>query len=1112
MGLRLARRTATRVLLAAWAVATAAVPPAAALDPDRALTQYLSEQWTSRHGLPSNTVQAIAQTPDGFLWVGTQTGLARFDGARFVEVAPAAVRGLKGASVLALFVARDGALWVGTGTGLVVRVAGQRADVVPAADPAIAPTRVRAIVEDASGGVWVGAWEGLYRVRGGLLHLVAADTWGVHHLAVDAGGVVWGGARNGLVRVDGSDVRVLDDGDGLPRTAIHGLQPARGGGLWVGVTGLLLRERGGRFEQAPVSSPVPGPSIRALLEDRDGNVWVGGWGGLGRYRQGRFEPMPRRPGLMDQVVVALFEDRDGSLWIGTRGGGLTRFRDPAVVTHSLDEGLTLSDVQGVLADRRGRVWVGAGAFGVDRLDGGRWEHLGHTPLGQRQLFSIAEDEEGRVWFALEDGLVVLDGERYLDVALPGRPRDGAVQSVVAARGGGVWIASAGKLFRAHGRQARPVPLDTGEAGAVDLIFGEAADGTLRYGSNHGLALARDGRARLAWRSDTEDHRPVALAETADGALWLGTRGKGLVRLHAGQVTTFGRAAGLPNDYVGEVLTGQDGALWVATHFGIARVPDPVAQAGPWLQGVTVLGLEEGMRSNYSDDTAQPVGAVAPDGRIWIVTTNGVVVVDPRRLPQAAAPPAAVVERLVIDGRAVASGGSAPPGEGTVEAEFTAPALVAAQRVRFRYRLDGFDAGWMEAGERRAVRYTNLPPGTYRFELEARHETGAWTRRAAPVSFTLQPHFHQTLWARWLAFLAVVAAVGTFVAWRSRRAEVRARDLQLVVDRRTADLRREVEQHRATEAALRASEQRVTQAAWALQLAHDELEQRVRARTSELELEVAERRRAEAALVEARDAAEAANRAKSAFLATMSHELRTPLNAVIGYASLVADELAERGVAEPAGDLERIRAAGVHLLDLVNDVLDVSRIEAGRLDLNLGVVDVASVVEDVVALLQPQARTNGNRLSVAGDAPPMPPMVTDGMRLKQILVNLVSNACKFTTGGEVSVRAWVDADPSGAEWLQVSVTDTGIGIDPADRDKLFRAFSQVDASISRRHGGTGLGLVLSRRLCHLLGGDISVESEPGRGSRFVVRLPAAPQPGTWAADVLDPPALTSPDAA
>ncbi len=272
---------------------------------------------------------------------------------------------------------------------------------------------------------------------------------------------------------------------------------------------------------------------------------------------------------------------------------------------------------------------------------------------------------------------------------------------------------------------------------------------------------------------------------------------------------------------------------------------------------------------------------------------------------------------------------------------------------------------------------------------------------------------------------------------------------------------------------------------ALQEAHAELEARVLERTQTLELEVQERRRTENELLLAKAAAEEANVAKSAFLANMSHELRTPLNAIIGYSEILKEEAEDAGSAEGLDDVEKIITAGRHLLALINDVLDLSKIEAGRMELEVVSFDVADLARDAVATTQTLAGARGNRL-VIGSLDGLGVMQSDRTKIHQVLLNLLGNAAKFTQNGEVRL----DVSRQAQDWVVVAVTDTGIGMTAEQVRKLFREFTQADASTTRRYGGTGLGLAISQRLCRVMGGDITVESRPGVGSTFTVRLPAA----------------------
>ncbi len=260
------------------------------------------------------------------------------------------------------------------------------------------------------------------------------------------------------------------------------------------------------------------------------------------------------------------------------------------------------------------------------------------------------------------------------------------------------------------------------------------------------------------------------------------------------------------------------------------------------------------------------------------------------------------------------------------------------------------------------------------------------------------------------------------------------------------------------------------------------------------MDVTERKRIQEELVAAVDASEDASRAKSAFLANMSHELRTPLNAIIGYAEMLRDELRERRLDEQVADLEKIHASGKHLLSLINDILDLSKIEAGKMDLLLEEFDLPALLDDVIATVRPAAVKRGNRLELSC-ARDLGAMRADPTRVRQVLLNHLSNAIKFTEGGEVSLEAAATSQ-NGRPAVRFVIRDTGIGIPPEQMDALFQPFTQGDVSSTRRYGGTGLGLVISRQLCYKMGGDITVESEPGKGSTFTVTLPLARADLEW----------------
>jgi len=1041
------RRTVRSAAFSALLLTVASA--AFALDPQSPLSHYRFDLWQAEQGLPENTVEAITQTRDGYLWVGTQEGLARFDGVRFLTFSRRTAPGLLSDIIASLLPDPAGGLWLGAAGGGLLH----DRDGVFSPPPGVSAAmmeHLRHVFPDRDGSLWIAAdTSGLAHFAAGKLTPYATGQGlledRVTAFCRDRDGSLWIGTFDrGLLHVTDGKVSSLAVKDGLPDDQVTALWPDRDGDLWIGTPRGLSRLRQGKLALYAEKDGLPDDSVLALLRDRRGKLWVGTQRGLSRLDDdGRFTTLPREEGP-NPAVRSLFEDAEGNLWIGTSGGGLGRLKDVPFISLSHQDGLSNDLAWSILEDRKGSLWIGTDD-GLNRLDGGfRIKTFSaRDGLASPVVRSIAEDPDGALWFGTLKGLHRFAAGRFTWFQGNGAPK-AAVYSILPDHGG-LWIGTLGGLYRYE--QGRFTSYKRQDGLPEESVFALLADpdGSLWIGTRRGISRLRGAHIEPGPAGGPTDNVFLFHRDRA-GTLWIGTR-SGLYRYRDGVFRAFTTRDGLFDDRVFSLLEDDHGNFWMTSNHGVSRIrkADLDAYAEGKIRSIPTAsyGVTDGMKSAECNGASNPPAWRSRDGRFWFPTLRGVVAVQPDHLPPAGPMPPVLIEDLIAGREPVPLSGpiELPPERNNFEIHYTAPSLTAPEKLRFRYQLVGFDRGWIDAGARRTAYYTNLRPGSYTFRVVAGRGDGTWSPALTSLSLRLAPHFWQTSWFALLC-LALLTA-GGIGAYRLRVQRVRRHERELIAQ--------------------------------------------VEARTRDLQ---AERDRAE----EARQEAERADRAKSEFLANMSHEIRTPMNAVIGMTSVLLGTPLTTAQRE---HVDTIRSSGESLLGLLNDILDLSKVEAGALDLEAVPFDVRACVDDALQLLTPEASRKGLVLYDLVDPGVPPVVVSDASRLRQILVNLLGNAVKFTARGEVELA--VSATPLAAEdglWeLRFAVSDTGIGIAPQRMERLFKAFSQADSSTTRLYGGTGLGLAISRRLAEGLGGRMWAESEEGRGAvfHFTVRCRASGEP-------------------
>ncbi len=1077
---------------------TLAAFQASAVDPSRTIFQYNCQTWRRQNGLPATAVNAITQTRDGYLWLGTAAGLVRFDGNEFKLIDLGHGSLLRTSIISCLSSSRQSRLWLGLERSSFGSWDGRDFSFCGKDEWGGASQNVHSLIETADGAICITGENQSGRLTTNNTYEIftGLDGFDVTSICEGANGRIWlGTSRHGLFYWQNGVVAKFPD-NVLDDRIIRSLAEDKQGSIWVGTeTGLFCYDA--QFQKKPL--PYPWYETRALLVDHNGAVWVGTTGGgVVRYLNDTPQQFRQTDGLADDFVNALAEDTEGSLWVGTRNG-LSQFSDVKIPTYGKNEGLVADVDIAVSPAKNGGLWVatGQGFTYFNRSSNVISNYSTNVGLTNLYIKDVLEASNGDIYVA--------NGERDVEVLSGGR--------VVATYTNAVWptafaedakgvIVAAGGLYRVGVNYYTPYVFTGAQPPSLSWVFNmiTAHDGSVWLASSEGIVRLQDGAFQI-WTKDggLSDSKAICISEDDDHTIWAGLE-TGIVRIKNGQVKNITRENGLFDNVIYSIVPDNQGSLWIASGSGLFRVSRKILNdfAEDRTNHVTCVAYDSlDEVKSFERNQQEFSGCKTLDGKIWFPTAQGVVMVDSTNITTNLVSPKIQIQSVRANGRELVGAGETTvrPGKGELEIHYAGLSYIAPQKIRYRYKLDGYDTNWVEADARRSAFYTNLRPGKYHFHVLACNEDGVWDATGASFAVELLPYFYQTAWFYVLMGALVLVALSGVYAWRMRHLRRKQRKLQE---------------------------------------AHDLLETKVRERTGELAKtnsslkgEIEERKRIEAEIQRIHrqllDASRMAGQAEVA--SSVLHNVGNVLNSVNVSTALIRERLRKMRLASLAkaaqmmqdhaddlGSFLTTDAKGIHLPkyleelshhlgdeqnDLLTELVSLSRNvehinEIVAMQQNyakvLGVVEKVAPSDLVESAFKVQITAyERHSVKLVRDYQDVPVISADRHKVLQILINIFSNA-KYACDQNQSPdkRVVVSIKTCGRDSVLIEISDNGVGIAPENLTSIF------SHGFTTKKDGHGFGLHSAALAAKEMGGTLTAHSEGvGKGATFSLELPCNP---------------------
>ncbi|MCX6278286.1 MAG: ATP-binding protein [Bacteroidetes bacterium] len=1017
------------------------------------------DNWQMDQGLPVNSILTLGQTADGWLFLGTEEGLVRFDGNTFKTMNKSVIPELNVNFISALLGTRDTSLWIGTeGDGLIMLK--NKKFIRLNKSNGLSDDRIFALSADSSGGIWVGTSGcGVNYLKDG--KITKYDTANglacnyIRSIVIDAKGRIWIGTQKGLSVIVNGKIQNYFSRDGLSDDFIESLAIDKDQNLWIGTkSGGLNLFKQCKFSVYTMKDGLTNNAVTALLFDANEILWIGtNGGGITRMMNGQFYPFTTKEGLSSDLIVTLFEDREGNIWAGSSGSGIDRIKRKLIQTISGKEGLPGDVILPIFEDHAGVLWLGVAGKGLNRLENGKVQTF--TPkngLPEQLVLAITEDLDNTIWVGTAGGgLTSFKNGKFTTYTSINGLSNNVVTALHFDRSGVLWAGTkGGGINRFNNGKFSTFMAREGLSNDNVTCILEDRKKNLWVGTESGLNRIYDNKITVVnQKNGLSDDYILSLYEDREGNLWFGTAANGFNLFRDGKITQFTTKDGLINEVVLNIIEDDFGYFWISCNKGIYKIKrqnllDFADLKVKSLNPVS-YGKADGMATIECNGGVSPAGCKTRDGMLLFPTMRGVAIIDPGLMKTVSSCFSPVfIEEFLVDGQAVkiTSPLSIPSYSNRLEFRYAGLNYTNPEKIKYRCMLVGFDKDWVDCGLQRSVYYTNIPGGDYKFIVMASNESGLWDENYfAELKFHLKPPFFRSF--LFYLIVAIFFSLLLFFGVYYFLIRFQRNKLKLLVEERTYELRQKMISQKQTQEKLQQTN---------------------------------------AELLIAKEQAESGDRLKTSFMNNISHEIRTPLNGIIGFNQLLSDP--ELTPSQREHYLSIVKSNSARLINTVTDYMDISLLVSRNQKMLKKLFAPGDLLEEIYYKFLKQCQSKNLTLTII-TAPLTNKLQinSDPELLTKVLRHLVDNAIKFTNQGSISF-GFEEKDSD----LKFFVKDTGVGFKKESQANIFDSFMQGNPSDTRGYEGSGLGLSIVKGIVELLGGCVWLETEIDKGSSIFFTIP------------------------